>query len=140
MEWLSLPNFLIAGLIEVFFLDLFLSMREAAPLIGRGLFPISVPISTIIVIIAAIACSIKIVWWYFAFTILLYLIVGIANVVVYPIILLITNFLWSMFGPPRYVISPEYDVTRGQIAMGGILSLLYTLGGGGYLLYLIFCG
>ena len=136
---LCIQTYLIAGLIEVIILNFLVGQKNIAPLIGGEVVSnVSSSIAFLIIITGAIMCSITIIWWYFAFVILLFFIVGISNIILYPILKSIGSIIWSIFGPSRVVISDKYDQDQGEVTGCRWLALAYAIIGGGYTLYSLF--
>lgn len=135
----NIQTYLLAGMIEVLYLNFFVGEKDIAVLVGgERVARTSNIVSTIVILIVAIASTISITWWYFMFAIVLFVIVGLSNIIVYPILKLVGYFLWSVFAPSHFVISESYEQSRGEIIGCRFLSLIYSFIGGGFLLYRLF--
>ena len=129
----SLHNLLIAGLIEVIWLNFLVGKKEIAILVGgEGIAHLSNIISALILLITVIKLS------YFLVIVVMIIVVGLTNIITYPILKLVGAFIWGLFAPSHFVVSDSYERSRGEIWGCRLLALTYSVFGGGYTLYYIF--
>ena len=131
-----IQNYLLAGLIEVLYLNFLVGKIDIAVLVGgEGLSRTSNIIAVLIIIIVTVTGCFTISWWYFAIVLVMFIIVGISNIFLYPILKKIGSILWSLFAPSHYVLSENYEIKRGQICGCRWLALVYAIVGGVFTLY-----
>ena len=123
---------------EVIILNFLVGHIDIAVLVGgEGIAYTSNLIAIIIIIIATI-CGSMTTLWYLGFVILLFIIVLISNIVLYPILKFCGSILWGLFAPSHIVVYEDYEIKRGQICGCRWLALAYAIVGGGFTLYSLF--
>ena len=137
-ELINTQTFLLAGLIEVLILNYIISKQSLAVLYGVNSARIANAIAALIIITCLIKETVLLGWWYFGVVIGLFIIVGLLNIVLYPILILIGWELWRAFAPSHLILDPHFEVERGQVTGCRWLSLIYSIIGGGFLLYYLF--
>lgn len=131
---------LIAGLLEMIWFNCGLSRAELAYKMagGKNVETVSMVWTIGVVLFVAVKLSITLVWWYFAVVIALFVIMAFVNLILFPILRLISFLFGCMLGFLHEAPCEELEIPICEIHGGRWLAALYTLSGGCYLLYYIF--